>query len=470
MTTTVDRRSFLRKSSWLAGATIIAPSLSGLVACTDADATAPFDPNGVRLRQAPAGMGGYGALKPDKHYPEISLPPGFHAARLSVRGDMMDDGNRVAQALDGMGAFAMGGNTVRLVRNHEVRNGASDPNRRPLSDVNRYDELAPSGNTTLEVDVRADGSAELKRQFVSLSGTFVNCAGGITPWGSWITSEETVAGIGAGWKKNHGYNFEIPATADGPVVPVALGAMGRFAHEAVAVDPGTGFVYETEDRNPSGFYRFIPRVPTRLADGGTLQMLAVLGRPKHDTRTGQTVGQVFGVEWVPVDNPDSDAPTISSGHCFNQGFANGGAQFARLEGCWYGDGGIYFNATSGGNAGAGQVWKYTPTSLNGGELVLVFESPSFEVLNSPDNICVSPRGGIVICEDGAGTNFVRGITPDGRVFDFIRNNVNDAEWAGACFSPQGRTMFVNIQGSTNAASDTFAATYAIWGPWESGCL
>ena len=136
MTTTVDRRSFLRKSSWLAGATIIAPSLSGLVACTDADATAPFDPNGVRLRQAPAGMGGYGALKPDKHYPEISLPPGFHAARLSVRGDMMDDGNRVAQALDGMGAFAMGGNTVRLVRNHEVRNGASDPNRRPLSDVN----------------------------------------------------------------------------------------------------------------------------------------------------------------------------------------------------------------------------------------------------------------------------------------------------------------------------------------------
>ena len=465
----VDRRSFLRKSGWLAGAAVIAPSLSGLVACTS-DPAAPYDPNGVRLRQAGRDRGGYGTLRPSKDCPEISLPAGFHAVRLSVRGDMMDDGNLVPQALDGMGAFDIGGGRVRLVRNHEVRNGVTDPNRRPISTVNRYDDLAPSGNTTMEVIVRPDGAAELQRQFVTLCGTFVNCAGGVTPWGSWISSEETVAGRGAGWMQNHGYNFEIPASANGPVEPVALRAMGRFAHEAIAVDPATGFVYETEDRNPSGFYRFIPRVPTVLAQGGTLQMLAVRGQPKYDTRRDQAVGDVLEVEWVPVEQPDSDAPTVSSGHCFNQGFANGGAQFARLEGCWYGDGGIYFNATSGGNAGAGQVWKYTPTGLSGGELALVFESPSFEVLNSPDNICISPRGGIVICEDGAGTNYVRGITPRGEVFDFLRNNVNDAEWAGACFAPGGRTMFVNIQGSTDAASDTFAATYAIWGPWESGSL
>ena len=76
----------------------------------------------------------------------------------------------------------------------------------------------------------------------------------------------------------------------------------------------------------------------------------------------------------------------------------------------------------------------------------------------------------MICEDGSGTNYVRGLTPDGGVFDFIRNNINDAEWAGACFGPHGRTLFVNIQGSTDSASDTFAATYAIWGPWESGAL
>ena len=468
--TTVDRRSFLRKSSFLAGAAVMAPSLSGLVACASTDAVSPFDANGVRRGEVRGGTGGYGMLKPVKDFPEISIPAGFHAMRLSVRGDMMDDGNRVPQALDGMGAFAVGGNRVRLVRNHEIRNSASDPNRRPISEVNRYDEFGPAGNTTLEVELRADGAAELKRQFVSLSGTFVNCAGGVTPWGSWITSEETVAGKAAGWKQNHGYNFEIPAAADGPVVPIALRAMGRFAHEAVAVDPTTGFVYETEDRNPSGFYRFIPRIPTQLAAGGSLQMLAITGRPQYDTRRDQQIGQVLGVEWVPVENPDSDAPSISSGHCFNQGFANGGAQFARLEGCWYGDGGVYFNATSGGNAGAGQVWKFTPTGLSGGELALIFESPSIAVLNSPDNICISPRGGIVICEDGAGTNYVRGITPGGDVFDFVRNNINDAEWAGACFSPEGRTMFVNIQGSTSSVSDTFAATYAIWGPWNSGCL
>src|SRR5687768_1661781 len=100
---TVDRRSFLRRSSWLAGAAIVAPSLSGLVACADRNPVAPYDGNGVRLRHARAGMGGYGELKPSKDCPEISLPAGFHAARLSVRGDLMDDGNRVAQALDGMG-------------------------------------------------------------------------------------------------------------------------------------------------------------------------------------------------------------------------------------------------------------------------------------------------------------------------------------------------------------------------------
>jgi secreted PhoX family phosphatase len=130
---------------------------------------------------------------------------------------------------------------------------------------------------------------------------------------------------------------------------------------------------------------------------------------------------------------------------------------------------VYFTATSGGDAGAGQVWRYVP-GPRGGWLTLVFESPSFSVLNSPDNILVTPRGGIVICEDGAGTNYVRGITRSGSVFDLVRNNINTSEWAGACWSPQGRTMFVNMQGSTTATSSTWGATYAIWGPWEQGEL
>jgi secreted PhoX family phosphatase len=210
MTAPVDRRSFLRKSSLMASAALIAPSLTGLVSCSDP--VEPFDTNGMRAALNRGIGGGYGALEPVKKYPEISIPRGFHAERLSVRGDLMDDGLRVPQALDGMGAFAMGGNIVRLVRNHEIRDTAS--NARPFAS-NPYDAKGPAGTTTLEVELRADGAATLRRQFASLSGTFVNCAGGITPWGSWITSEETVAGTSAGWLKNHGYNFEVPAAADG---------------------------------------------------------------------------------------------------------------------------------------------------------------------------------------------------------------------------------------------------------------
>lgn len=465
MTIPVDRRSFLRKSALLGGAAAIAPSLVGLVSCSEP--VAPFDANGVRPTMSRGRTGGYGELEPVKEYPEISIPRGFHAERLSVRGDLMDDGIRVPQALDGMGAFAMGGNIVRLVRNHEIRDTASVAT--PFA-ANPYDAKGPAGTTTLEVELHDDGAATLRHQFASLSGTFVNCAGGITPWGSWITSEETVAGTGAGWAQNHGYNFEVPASANGPVTPVPLKDMGRFAHEAVAVDPATGIVYQTEDRNPSGFYRFIPTVPGNLAAGGTLEMLAVKGAPRYDTRRGQTVGMVYEVIWVPIANPNSDAPTISSGFVFDQGFTLGGAQFARLEGCWWGDGGVYFNSTSGGEVNAGQIFKYTPTAGHGGELVMIYESPSLGVLKNPDNVCVSPRGGIVLCEDSDGPNFVRGLTRGGEVFDFVKNNINDAEWAGACFSPQGQTLFVNIQGSTSTGSAVFAATYAIWGPWNSGAL
>jgi secreted PhoX family phosphatase len=462
----VSRREFVKRGSLFAQAAIIAPSLSGLVAaCADPGNGADGLGGSETARQG----ADYGPLQVYPDLPEISLPRGFHARLLSKAGDLMSDGNVTPNAMDGTGAFAMGGNRVRLVRNHEIRNDYSDPNRRTLGEVNLYDRFGPAGNTTLEIELRPDGEAELKRHFVSLAGTFVNCAGGVTPWGSWISCEETVAGTNAGWEKNHGYNFENPARSNGPVVPVPLRAMGRFVHEAVCVDPETGIVYQTEDRNPAGFYRFVPTVRDRLASGGRLEMLAVRGTPRYDTRKGQTIGARRECEWVPIERPDSDEPSISAGFVFDQGLANGGAQFARLEGCWYGDGGAYFNSTSGGDAEAGQVWKFTPSG-DGGELTLIFESPSREVLDAPDNLCVSPRGGLVICEDGSGTNYVRGLSRAGRVFDLVRNNENDSEWVGACFAPQGRTLFVSIQGSTNSASTRLGKTFAIWGPWESGAL
>ena len=461
--TGIDRRHFLRNAA--ASGILLAPSLTGLLACADD----PLQPSGAPpLKRALKGQGGYGELIPSKQVGEIiSIPRGFHAAVLSTAGQEMI-GGAVPNAFDGMAAFAAGRGLVRLIRNHELRD-TPEFGTTPFGD-DAYDDKGPAGNTTLEVRVYGNGRAELVKQFPSLTGTFVNCAGGSTPWRTWISSEETVAGKRAGWGRNHGYNFEVQVDSDGISRPVPLKAMGRFDHEAVAVDPESGIVYQTEDRTPSGFYRFKPETYGRLARGGELQILTIEGKPQYNTMTGQQRFSPMKVKWVRIPEPDSDLGELPSGFVYNQGLEKGAAQFARLEGCWYGDRSIFFNATSGGDAGAGQVWQY---HIGRRELQLIFESPSLDVLNSPDNICVSPRGGLVLCEDGSGVQHVRGLTRRGEIFDLVRNDLNGSEWAGACFSPQGRTLFVNIQGETrplqNPGGDK-GMTFAIWGPWESGAL
>jgi secreted PhoX family phosphatase len=304
---------------------------------------------------------------------------------------------------------------------------------------------------------------------VSLGGTVVNCAGGPTPWATWLTCEENIEGAANGRAQEHGYIFEVPAASEEQVSALPLKAMGRFIHEAVAVDPRTDIVYETEDRGTAGFYRFVPRQRRVLGAGGVLQMLAIEGRPNYDTATGQQMGSTLPVTWVTIDNPDPPGSNDFSA-VFSQGFAKGGARFSRLEGCWWGDGGVYFHATDGGDARVGQVWFYKPRGSDRGSLTLVFESPSAELLDAPDNVTVSPRGGIVLCEDGAGDQFVRGLTPDGRIFDLARNLLNTGEFAGACFSPAGRTLFLNIQGSTLDSGTEQSVTLAIHGPWEDGSL
>ena len=194
-------------------------------------------------------------------------------------------------------------------------------------------------------------------------------------------------------------------------------------------------------------------------------MLAIRGTPNYDTRTGQLVGNPLPVRWVDIDDPDPAVAETDSLAVYNQGLSNGGATFARLEGCWYGNGSIFLNSTSGGDAELGQVWQYRPRGPLAGQLVLLFESPSAEVLDAPDNLCVSPRGGLVLCEDGDDEQYVRGLTQRGQIFDVAKNMVpgaEDSEFAGATFSPDGRTLFVNIQ--------TPGLTFAIWGPWEDGAL
>ncbi|MCC6771192.1 MAG: DUF839 domain-containing protein [Gemmatimonadaceae bacterium] len=458
-----DRRSFLRQSSAL----LLAPSLTGLVACSK-EPGRTASPERAPVRHAGIGEGGYGALV--EAGPELALPQGFTYTVVSRSGQAMSDGILTPGAFDGMAAFALANGNVRLIRNHENRDLPFTARLKGAPET-AYDTRAGACVSSLELQLADDGTPRLVRDFISLNGTSINCAGGPTPWGSWLTCEETTHGKQMGWEQEHGYIFEIPATAERAVQAVPLKAMGRFVHEAVAVDPETGIVYETEDRQICGFYRFLPNERGVLQAGGTLQMLAITGRENYDTADGQVVGEALPVHWVEIANPDPGALWGEDNNVYAQGFTLGGARFSRLEGCWYGDRSIYFHATNGGDARLGQVWRYRPgsTASDGGTLTLVFESPSADVLNAPDNIAVSPRGGIVICEDNT-TPFVRGLTRDGAIFDVAKNIANPTEFAGACFSPDGRILFVNIMGSTVDAGPDEGMTLAIRGPWEKGAL
>ncbi|GAA1190382.1 PhoX family protein [Prauserella alba] len=434
----LSRRGFLRSGAAV-GAT---SALLGMMSTT-ASATPGRGP-----RQADDN-GGYGPLEPAPGG-ELLLPAGFSYVAFGHTGTPMSDGAPTPSRHDGMAAFAGDDGLIRLVRNHEQGEGAAFASP-------SYDPAAAGGTTTMVFDPR---KMELVDTFPSLTGTIRNCAGGPTPWGSWLSCEETFTGLGV--DTPHGYVFEVPADADGPVDPVPYKEMGRFVHEAVAVDEATGIVYQTEDRGSAGFYRFVPNTPGDLAAGGTLQMLAVKDRPGFDTRIGQKPGRTLPVEWVDIDDPDPDSDDTLA--VARQGWDKGAAVFARLEGAWFGGGSIYLNSTSGGDAGIGQVWEYRPRGDSGGQLVLVYESTDPDLLESPDNICVSPNtGGLVLCEDGDGKDLLRGVTTRGEIFDLAElAGPNTSELAGATFSPDGKILFFNVQSP--------GVTYAVTGPWQRGAL
>jgi secreted PhoX family phosphatase len=501
--TDLNRRQFFARSAMAAGAGALG---GGVFDALVARAAFASDPRG---RGASVGYGPLRAAGED-----LALPEGFQYRVIANEGDPMDDGFPTPKAMDGMATFALPSGNILLVRNQEDGQAGNTLRPRPAGSTSSsagilndrlgthygprgfaYDEFAAGGTTTIEVEPH--GQRRLMRQHWSLVGTVRNCAGGATPWGSWLSCEETLENSSTtGYAQNHGYIFEVPIdTAPGiPAHPVALKHMGRFAHEAVAVDPATGIVYETEDQGDgSGFYRFVPSAkPTQPGDlaatSGQFQMLKVVGAPGYETAINQTVGVPLPVEWVMINNPDpTPVSVVVSGATFSavfvEGLAAGGARFRRLEGCWYGNGRIFFISTNGGNMGFGQVWEY---NISAETITLIAESPNHDVFDGPDNVCVSPRGGLVFCEDATAAQFVRGVTRTGEVFDLARNLRNSIEFAGACFSPDGQTLFVNLYGrgaerttqpyrspvQIPVGPERFerAATVAIWGPWRSGPL
>ncbi|GGF76837.1 alkaline phosphatase PhoX [Alteromonas lipolytica] len=415
---------------------------------------------------------GYGPLLKDPNG-ILALPEGFSYQVLSSFGELMSDGMRVPDRADGMGCIALNDSTVALIRNHELQPkhlkeygpGQPEPLKTALAyDTNSYNEALPGGTTTLIYNTKT-GNKE--REFVSLTGTIRNCSGGVTPWGSWLTCEESVDTPSGDGKKYHGYVFEIPATAEGLIEAKPLKALGRFNHEAACVDPETGIVYMTEDRGDSLLYRLVPNEYGKLAAGGKLQALAVKGYPKFDTRNWKKrempLGEWLDVSWVDIESPDSAEDDLRK-----QGYQLGAALFARGEGIHWTDDRLYFCCTNGGNKKLGQVMAYKPSAYEGtpsesdapGVLQLFVESSDSQVFNFGDNLTVAPNGHLIVCEDqytAIVDNHLRGVTPDGEVYPFAQLALQ-TELAGACFSPDGSTLFVNLYSPTQ--------TLAISGPWK----
>lgn len=430
-----------------------------------------------------AGDTGFGRLRPD---PDgiLDLPKNFSYEVISRHGEEMDDGLLVPAKHDGMAAFpGRDGDTI-LVCNHENPSrlqglGPFGPNAERLDridpskvyDYGKGSTPGTGGTTTIVYDKR---TRQRKRIHLSLAGTEINCAGGPTPWGSWLSCEEIFRDPGANFEwgtvvnreKKHGYVFEVHAADEGLADPVPLTALGRFEHEAAAVNPASGIVYMTEDRYRSLMYRFIPNVPGKLREGGRLQAMSIKGMPEYDTRNwvdrdGLQPGTWLETGWVDLEDPD-----VESNDLRFRGREKGATIFARGEGLCYADGAFFMTATIGGSLRLGQVFTYRPSPAEGtpaeeqnpGRLALLAESGNDSLLRHADNLTMSPWGDLVVCEDTPSHCGLVGLRLDGSQYPIADNAYTSSELAGVCFSPDGSTLFVNIQDR--------GLTVAITGPWS----
>ena len=466
-----DRRSFLKH---------------GLVAAGGLGLGAYAWSRLARLGPAPEFHEAFGPLQPvndqTSGLPILKLPEGFRYHSFAWAGETLGDGYSSPMYADGMGVVSDQNGIVILVRNHEI--GAASP---VIGDPHKAWDASGGGTTTLRFDTRKE---RLVDSNISLSGTLENCAGGVTPWGTWLSCEEapvTPELLHHGtelrqkfWgleniRKSHGYVFEVHPEGESnpqPIIP-----MGQFYHEAAVVDSQSGIVYMTEDRSPyAGLYRYIPNIPGELMAGGALQMLRVKGHAVLNKVVDLNKPMTF--DWVDIPDP-AQGHTPGTHDCSGvvaQGMAAGGTAFISLEGCAIDQGVVYFTSKAGGKAQAGQVYRLDIASAT---LQLIYEATELNSFSGLDNVIVSPAGSLMICEDRGGLNkkaqYIAGLTTAGDLFSFCQtnpdlkgfvngHNLKDAalvsEWAGACFSADGHWMFANLYKP--------GITFAITGPWHKG--
>jgi len=462
VTSTHSRRSFLGRG---------AAAGLGIAFAGSIDAIA-----GTAAHAATRSATGYGPLVPDPAG-ILALPEGFSYRIVAEAGTtVMEDGAPTPTDQDGMGLFATAFGST-LVNNHEISGNEQPPV--PVVPGLVYDPKSKGGTTNIDVDA----SGRRLREYVSVTGTENNCAGGVTPWGTWLTCEETETRAGATRDKDHGYVFEVsPIQAENPGnANVPLKFLGRYAHEAVAVDPGTNVVYLTEDANtPHGLYfRWVP--PAGFPGGkgalvdlarspggdtaGSLQAMSCSRGSRHITDLSQATqpGTQYKVEWVDV--PDRNGIPTSVRKQFTDDQVT---RSRKLEGQWWADGGVYFVAsfarTSDGsvNEHDGQVWFYDPAKQTVTLKTIFGVNPDPEIdadnYDGPDNITVSPYGGVILAEDGEGIQHLVGVTEQGKSYAMARNDASDSEFTGPVFSADGKILFACVQSSPGRV-------FAITGPW-----